>query len=489
MDARFPEAQPDGPIIPEAPAPQPAAPENIPPAPPAPGAAHQPVAPPTKRARTAYGLIPSPQMTGTPSAPTLLELAAAYPMYTVQNRTPNTFVPDAQLLFHVLGICDQAMISTERFLKSSPPWMPIVSQLYISVLWLYMIIAININTSYGAIFSNIYYELGTVLRIEDCLIPGPLVPFFQSLAAVNGPFEWIGDILPTLPSFSTIWNAANFRVNPSFARSVPIPAIMLDQLYAMSQMAPPVNQQSTYATFQWYRSVFSATNAGTQQLNRIGPQTCGSLFVPQAQYDSSRTFWNACLTGNFTRLNAAAGQPLLTNYAQLLGFVNQNGAPQFTWFASVATVMGKYCQFFNGSVPLKSISFTGIGAVAVYAKPLSPSLARDWLYPTATMIEPFCSNRFLPRREIPDNLLITFSHADHEIEKEGEQYALTTCTNIQWIGVQTQNNWTAINDAHVHTGLYWNLPPFRFSPPINRKNQFQQIIASRYHQQAANRAE
>ncbi|ACL93279.1 coat protein [Carrot cryptic virus] len=490
MDDNTPAAQPNGPHAPAAAAPHAVPPPAIPPATPAPGAVQQPPAPAPRRSRNPHGPTPISSRVSAPSAPALLELPAATPMYTEQRRSANFFVPDAQMLFHVLSICDQMMNSTERFLRSSPAWMPIVSQLYISVLWNVMTIHVFVNSGYGSAFSSFLTELYSVLRIDECMIPGPLVPFFQALGAVNGPFDWIGDIVPGLPNFSALWNEAGFHANNNYVRQVPIPAVILDQLHYFSQYAVPANQQSTYTTFQWYRNVFQQGLGAMNRLNRIGPQLCGSLFTTQAQYDAARNFWNASLNAGITRANANEGQPAFSNYRQLFGFESQTGVLQVNWFTSVSIAMNKYTQFFNGSVPLKSILPTGIGAVVIYGTPMNNPSTRTWVYPPDTGIEPFTTTRYPPRREIPDALSIQFSHADHELEEQAEQYAMLTHTNIKWYqNLETQNNWTAIAAGGLYLGDYWNMMPYRFSAPLHYKSQYAQIIASRYHQQAANKAE
>jgi len=263
---------------------------------------------------------------------------------------------------------------------------------------------------------------------------------------------------------------------------------MLDQLKHFSSWNDPANvANSTYTTFHWYRNMFNVPIGAGISLYKVGPQSCGSLFCTQAQHDTARSFW-ASVLGDFVRINRAAGQLPLTDLLQLMGFRSQDGNLQVNWFQQVAITMQKYCQFFDGSVTLKSISPVGIGAVAVIGLPANTTSNRNWFYPTAPSLEAFASNRFAPRREIPSNLSITFEHSDPELEEQAEQFAVLAHTNMCWSNLTTQHHWVAINDAQVHTGEYWNLSKFRHSPRINLKTQFAQLIASRYHQQTANRA-
>nr|USK11447.1 coat protein [Vicia cryptic virus] len=487
MEAHTPAADVNGPNIPSGAVSQPEIAPHNQAAPNVSGAAQAIIAPTPARKRTPHGPIPAATSSGNTSAPALLELAAAYPMYTEQRRSFNFFIPDSQMMFHSLGICDSMMNSTDRFLRSSPAWLPIVSQLYISVLWNVMIIRILSHTGYAPSFTDLLNTLTTDLQIEECMVPGPLVPFFQSLASINGPFDWIGDITPALPGFDSLWDATNFTPHASYTRFVPIPAILLDQLYYCATYVG-VNQGDLYPTFTWYRNIFTRTGANTPALLRMGPNLCGSLFTTSNQFDAARTYWRACFGTGFTRVNVTAAA--FTDYLQLLGLRSQTGEPQTAWFQNVTMVMQKYAQHFNGSVPLKSIDLTGIGAVALTGTPVNNTAVRDWLYPPNANIEPFTTGRFNPRREIPAQLRVRFSHSDHELELQAEQYAIAAHTNIRWAAnIAAQHERTAINPAHLHQGDYWNMTPFRHTGHLGLKTQYAQLIASRYHQLAANRVD
>ena len=432
---------------------------------------------------------PAPRNLGNikPGAPALLEPSAAYSLHTDQRRSPNAFVPDSQTLFHILGHCDHLMGTTHRFTSATPSWIPIVSQLYVSFLWITMLIQVYVRSGYGISLETVLHQLMTVLQIGECMIPGPLVPFFQSLAAVAGPSEWIGDIFPALPDFGLLWNNEDFHPHASYARILPIPAIMLDQLYYFATWAVPANQ-SIYYHFEWYRNVFSAGQGTYSPLNRMGPQLCGSLSATETQVVAARDYWNPIFANRFTRITTT-GNPL-TLITQLLGLVSQTGSLQYNWFPTVAATMQRYSEYFNGSVPLKAINPLGLGAVAVLGRPhVSPSL-RTWLYPTLTNLAPFRSTRYTPLREIPPSLAVTFSHSDQTLEEQAEQFAITVHTNMVWSGeIQTVNNWTPIDESLIHVGDYWTEEPIRQVTGVSLSTQFLQVITSRYHRFIPNRAD
>lgn len=487
MDPNGPLARPNGLPLPQGAVPEANPPGHIVAAPPAPGAVQQQPAPPVRRSRIPRGPVVASSSGGISSAPALLELAAAYPMYTEQRRSFNFFVPDAQLLFHALSECDQMANSTDRFLRSAPAWMPIVSQLYISVLWNYTILQVYVTSGYGAHFAEIVQYMSTVLQIQECMVPGPLIPHFQSLAAINGPFDWLGDVTPGLPAFNTLWDAENFMPHADYARQVPVPAIILDQLYHFATWAIP-NNEDLYTHFPWYGNVFSLPDAEVEIPHRLGPQLCGSLYTPRNQCDIARGHWNTALTNSFTRVNATAGQPRFTNYHQLFGFTSQTGELQLSWFRQVSVVMQKYTQYVEGSNTLKSALSSGIGASTIYGIPTASTAARNWFYPDPANLTSFHPSRFSPLREIPDGLAISFHHADHDAEKSAEQYAVACHTNIKWPGrLAVQHAHEAVHPENTHIGAYWDLPPHHHSGNVSIKSLYATKIASRYHQQSANR--
>ncbi|GJR22067.1 hypothetical protein Tco_0970594 [Tanacetum coccineum] len=131
-----------------------------------------------------------------------------------------------------------------------------------------------------------------------------------------------------------------------------------------------------------------------------------------------------------SHLELPANNAAFTKYIHLFGFVSQTNVIQCDWFSHVSAAMQSYAQCFNGSVPLRSISFTGNGNVAVLAVPRPLPVLRDWLYPADNAIEPFLSSRLAPLRVVPSAMQIVFQHAHYTLPKEAEQYAILTQVNF-----------------------------------------------------------
>ncbi|GJW43200.1 hypothetical protein Tco_0071999 [Tanacetum coccineum] len=109
---------------------------------------------------------------------------------------------------------------------------------------------------------------------------------------------------------------------------------------------------------------------------------------------------------------------------------SQTNVIQCDWFSHVSAAMQSYAQCFNGSVPLRSICFTGNGTVAVCAVPRPLPVLRDWLYPADNAIETFLPSRLAPLRVVPSVMQIVFQHAHYTLPKEAEQYAILTQVNF-----------------------------------------------------------
>nr|GEU46510.1 hypothetical protein [Tanacetum cinerariifolium] len=96
----------------------------------------------------------------------------------------------------------------------------------------------------------------------------------------------------------------------------------------------------------------------------------------------------------------------------------------------------------------------------------------DLFSPTATVLQlaPLLNLSVQPPPQI------VFQHAHYILPKEAEQYAILTQVNFQLPeGIETQNNWTVINNDAIHAGAYWEMPPHRSSVPIRISVVFSRI--------------
>lgn len=460
-----PQADGSAPAVPNqaAPAPQPA--PAIDGAPPALGAVQPTPAPAPKRTRAPRGPLPPPTtVASSVGVPALLELGAANPLYTIMRRDMNTFVPNAINMFYMLGICDMLMSTTDRFLRSTPSWLPIVSQYYISVLWIVQIIRIRIETRYGSPEEiEIFKELCEHLQIQNLLIPGPLVPFFAALASASADADWIGDFMPGLPTVAEMIGTHACLAN-QWQRVVPFPVFLLDML---KHFATEQADKVTHTGYEWTRNIFGITSTPVDPnhvnvtWNRLGPNFVAPLYCSSSQFDAARAFWNVALNaGSYTRYTRANAL-LINNFAQFLGFIDGAGLPRIMPFTIISTTMSKYAMFFNGSLALKSISPINLGAIIPRGLPTGHANVRNWLYPAAAPGAQ-TSATFSAIHELPREYTVSFVHADRDLEEVAEQYAVTTFINVDLSqNNNAQNGWNQLAHDNSYVGSAWSFTPHR----------------------------
>jgi hypothetical protein len=370
-------------------------------------------------------------------------------------------------------------------------WLPIVSQYYISVLWIYFILTVRVNAGYASTLEIHFYEDCTkYLHFQNCMIPGPLVPFFSALAASSASFDWLGDFLPGLPTPEEMLSHNGGHVHDNWLRSVPFPAAILDQLvhFVVFQPTAPATR---YSSFEWFRSVFGANNNASSR-HRIAPNSAASMYVSNAQTETAHPFWQGLIGTTaapiYTR-QTVANVGLFDNFFQFCGFVDGRANPRMHTdiFNAVSRCMQTYCQYFNGSIALRAIAPTGLGAGIPRGVPQSNVSTRDWLFPQ-NFPQARLSNYGLAIHPLPAHLGVRFEHADHELEEVAEQYAITTHINVDLghANNATQHGFPAIQNNY--SGSAWTMLMFRRSGNVQIHNAYGHTIASRYHLSTAARA-
>jgi hypothetical protein len=421
----------------------------------------------------------------------MLEIGAANPFSTEMYRSQNYYVPCAQHLFHAIGICDNAMSTTHRFLQSAPLWLPIVSHYYFSILWIFFVLHVRVNAGYGSPQEIEFVDqMIRFMHINQCMIPGPLVPFFQALAASSSAYDWLGDILPGFPTVNEMLGHNNGHIESNWVRHIPFPAAILDQLHYWTFYTVPA-ATTRYANFEWYRNVFGQTQTlhPFTAMHRHSPNASASLYVTAAQQDNAHTRWLAILgptnTSVYTR-HTVNNISTSLNFFEFCGFTDGHANTRTITdiFLNIAFTMQTYASHFNASVPLSAISPTGLGAAIPRGIPISQVDIRNWLYPAAP--PPVRTSSVMqPIHPIPRMFGVRFEHADPDLELVAEQYAITAHINIDFShgNNPVQNGYVAI--ANLYSGSMWQMLHFRRTGIVTVHNSYGMTIASRYHQSTA----
>jgi hypothetical protein len=300
----------------------------------------------------------------------LFKSAANAPLSTISRFSQSSFIPNFSTCFYVLGFMDQLMASTKRWTDNCMGWVPPISQAYVAVICHVQVLrAMN---SAGLILpgSESFNFLKTFVEtfpLNELWIPGPLVGFFRNLSSFwPSEDDTFGSVSPTTPPTPDWTRARHFRLGPYQARNEIVhmfPNISLYFTRLRSICATATAANMTQATFSNHingpnhiKTVF-----GRQVDNDVSEvlltRTPGAMYA----YPDNLSLWiNA--SSNIPRLaipldlvDAAVNPTIPTNeWSAFLRF-SQN-PNEHVWFAPVAAVMAKYCQFFNGSNNLDNIA-------------------------------------------------------------------------------------------------------------------------------------
>lgn len=465
------------------------APPIVPPAP-APGAAgvQQNIPAPARRDRAPRrdGLAPSTAtVTGIPA---MYSMVATAPFYTVQRKTISTFVPSFIAACVVINQMNFTMAYTHRFLTSAPAWSPFMTPLYIGILWI--IQTLRAQREAGAINTEelqILEALEHLFDLRSLLVPGPLVPYLQALAAFCGPFERSGDVTPRLPTtYPTA--ASGYVFADGLHKLLPnIPFYM-----HMLTMENPTFTASTDGTSEAAASGFAnimkyflhsihsrtASNTGTTRHNLESPGSWMTAHFTEQQFNVSRSIRHHF--GFPPQLDTSADGDM-NSLAQFMRMYQPGDYTVFyNWFGNVASVMQRYCQFFRESVPLSAISPAGIASgLPVWNFAANANLVQSYTHHNA--VAATATTRGYPAYfsvHHLTSLAATGHHVDESLEEITEQASSLAMVNVD---VVTHTTWTTPTNAHIRSGPVWNLEEVRSSPQIDYANAIGQTISLHYH--------
>lgn len=317
-------------------------------------------------------------------APPLLLGVSNLPFATEQKLETNSFVPSALVLFALLAELDSNMANTYRFLQSAPNWIPLVSQAYIAVVWLIHIfrVAREANTITMEQFQLlVWFE--SIYDFRTMMIPGPLVPVFQSLAFTSGPFEWIGNIAPALRDDARAILKEAYSPSSNLQWNIPSIPLIIDQIQWFLDEFNITQNNEHFIAKNFYSNVFGTPAAA----NAFGTY---AMYSPNARYTTSvsaqqyRAFKSQAGSYSFpTRLAATTANNYML-WVEFFRFKSRDTATNtYGWFSTMSATMQRYCQFVKNSVPMSAISLTGLGA----STPIWSYLPNEILSGTIVLVE------------------------------------------------------------------------------------------------------
>jgi hypothetical protein len=309
----------------------------------------------------------------------LSQILAAFSDHTMSQvkHTAHTFVVPSSIFFYqVLALMDQQMIRTKRFTDANSDWHPFVSHLYFGIMFFYWTLKCESTaTSLSQDHLDFIEFLERNFNAQNMLIPGPLVPFFQSLAANAGPYSNYGNLIFAIPNNLGVTQANHFRYINRHDQLLPNIIFVLDQFIRLlanispnAAPGPNVSLETVDTLFTHIYGTGAAANADNN-IVMLSPngraainQTTGLLTGLQSNAD----YWLDILPSNALRTSSiytTGNDATFLAFDQILGFrgVAGNANTNYNWFENVQRIMQPYATFFLDSASLGSVSTIGTG--------------------------------------------------------------------------------------------------------------------------------
>nr|AOX47601.1 coat protein [Ceratobasidium partitivirus CP-b1] len=435
----------------------------------------------------------------------MLSTVADLPFSAIPRHTPTYVVPCFTEFFHVLHLCDQQMVHTRRFTDANHDWMPFVSQLYFSVLLYYTVLK---NQQIGAALSQ---EQSDFLRfiednfpnIDSAKIPGPLKPWFESLASNAGPNEDYGNLVFGIPNNTSVTQARHFMMSNRLNAHIPNIIVILDQFMRWIRVLVPVNAAPAQITLEhtdnFYTHIFG-TAATATAASRVCMQSPNARFdIPMTQaivtnFLGSINTWLDSLPfdANGASCYTTGTSTTELSFAQVLGFrgVGTASNSMFDWFTQASRIMQPYADFFRDSTSLGSITTVGIGAAYIRAE-ISNTAANATIYtngPQTRRVRYTTSNvlrYYQPSFTISNEL--RFAHPIEYLDTVTEQLGMLTQMNVSWTRINARAGvvFPGPLAANSATGPIMEMIQLRQRNSVNVASTIPNIISGYYHVPAA----
>jgi len=380
------------------PATPPAAPRAAPPAP----------APPAPAPPVAFAPRPrfkkSDERTSAPGLSTMLEMSASAPWSVEEDRSLNTFVPNFHALAHATAVCNDLMSSTYRFTRAHPHWIPAMTTVYSAMLFYFRILDCMVESGYPD------SKMVTLLRFiknsydfRSLVIPGPLVPYFESLSYCLPDDSYLGNISPAFQASVPAYSDTFWSLEDPTRYELPNVLALLDYPTWLAGRARADRTPDDSERYFNHRAL---------NLHSVAPTAANSpsfinCFCSPGFYD--RFYENPEVENNFSnsarlrlrlppRINQAAvneaaphSQPSWLQFLRLKPLPGEAASPNFrSWFGNLASMMSDYSAYFSESRTLADLPVSAGGQphVTLLYEPTSPDQTTPSALPTFTAAVP-----------------------------------------------------------------------------------------------------
>lgn len=384
-----------------------------------------------------------------PGLSMLLSGVSDLTMNGIKYNNTTYMVPCLIQFYYVLSLMDTQMVHTKRFTDANSDWHPFVSQLYFAILVFYQVLK---NQKIGGTISHdqsLFLEfLETQFKAEHLKIPGPLVIFFQALAANSGPTNNFGNVTYGIPHTTGVTQANDFRFANRLNLHLPNVIFILDQFMRVLQdIAPaaavpgPIAQASTDRI---YMSIFGtpAANAAANRFCMLTPSARHEVQVTTSLLNglvASSNVWRNTLpfdpATNVSTYTAGANANIMT-LDQVLGFrgFGPTANSTFNWFSQTSRIMQPYADFFKDSVSLGAITTTGIGINYIRTTYSNDPTTAAVLLHNVTVRDVRYQAAGTSRYDVPNFTTVNtrHTHTEEYLDLVTEQAGIMTQINVDW---------------------------------------------------------
>jgi hypothetical protein len=407
-------------------------------------------------------------------------MIATQSFYTVEQKSISRFVPSFIAITTMIHQMNFQMSFTHRFTQSTPGWLPPMTYLYISVLFIIQILRAQREVGIiTAVELWLLESLEHTYDIKSLLIPGPLVPYFQALAAFAGPFENLGDVTPSLP-----WNwtcsAASLYMLGTTATNHDLSSIFPPIPFYMEMLNKIATHQGEFTTETMYQKFWKSTFGRAVTNNNTGKHP---FYQPGAW---TNVAFSTAQINNAKPILAHLGFPPaldystsgdISNWLQFMRIEHTNGV-RYNWFGPLSGIMSRYAMYWTNSVPLSAISPTGTGA----SLPIWRMAANNTNLVTPVTYHAAGTDAAAEPAYFSVHHLVSIKayaeHSDSSLEEIEEQTSAIAMVNVSLTGT-----------GHAHTGNdgyrsgpVWDLPTVRRSPFVDYVNSIPANLATHYHE-------
>jgi hypothetical protein len=297
----------------------------------------------------------------------MLEMTVAAPWSENEVLETNTFIPNFHAIAHTSSTLDDLMAATYRFTRSNPHWLPRLTTVYLSMLFYFRIFDCMVRSGYAdSAIIILLDQIKSAFDFRRLHIPGPLVPFFQSLSLCSSGDNLVGDVCPVVPTevpatSAHFWLLTNerYRYLPNILALLDYPTLLAAQATAVPDDQPLYHDQVIH---NLHSVAVTAANGADMATAISGPGFHTPVYDDSTRQNdfrnSARNRLRLPLRIDQARVpNAQRNQP--PTWSQFLRFSRLPGEqpnPHLRmWFGNLASMMSNYSDFFAQSCTLADI--------------------------------------------------------------------------------------------------------------------------------------